>query len=78
MSGNGTNRAARMYQVLQDGRAHSRAELFEHGGFYLTNNAAAELRAQGHAVEHTVETVNGQRVDVYQILLGQMSIEDAA
>lgn len=72
------NRAARMYEVLRDGKPHSRRELHEAGGYYMTNNAAAELRAQGHAVEHTVETVNGERVDVYQLLPGQMSFEVAA
>lgn len=44
------NRADRMLVVLGDGRPHSRREIFDRAGFMLTNNAASELRAQGHDV----------------------------
>lgn len=38
-------RAALMYAALEDGKPKSRRELFAHAdGFYMTNNAASELR----------------------------------
>lgn len=41
------SRADRMLEVLRDGRPHSRHEIFEAaGGFFLTNNAASELRCK--------------------------------
>lgn len=48
----GKSRAAAMLDVLRDGKRHSRAEIFRlTGRFFLTNNAAAELRKAGHDVE---------------------------
>lgn len=46
------NRADKLLAVLQDGRAHSRQDVFDAYGFCLTNNAASELRARGYDVEH--------------------------
>lgn len=48
------NRADLLYSVLQDGREHSRADIVSKVGFFLTNNAASELRARGIGVEHRV------------------------
>jgi len=68
------NRSTRLYEVLRDGRVHSRDEIFHRAGFMLTNNAASELREQlesrGLGVVHTVE----HRVDCYQIvsLIGEV------
>ena len=46
------NRADLMLAALQDGEPKSRRELFERAGcFYLTNNAASELRARGYVIE---------------------------
>lgn len=45
------NRADRLLAVLKDGRPHSRREIQERAGFFLTNNAASELRKQGHKIE---------------------------
>ena len=72
------NRANRLYEVLRDGRVHSRGEIFRRAGFMLTNNAASELRDQlesrGLGVVHTVE----HRVDCYQILpIGEVGEEVA-
>jgi hypothetical protein len=61
-----TARAARMLAALADG-PKTRADLFRHAGaFYLTNNAAAELRDAGYAVDH--ELVDGEHV--YTLLVG--------
>lgn len=60
------SRADRMLEVLQDGRPHSREEIFERVGFMLTNNAASELREQGYEVEHRVE----RRIHTYQLVDG--------
>lgn len=48
------NRADLLLSVLQDGREHSRADIVSKVGFFLTNNAASELRARGIGVEHRV------------------------
>ena len=61
------NRADRMLDVLRDGQRHSRRDLFERCGFFLTNNAASELRAQGYDVEQTRERVNGDVVYFYRL-----------
>lgn len=45
------NRAERMQRVLRDGRWHSRREIQEREGWFLTNNAASELRARGLEIE---------------------------
>lgn len=66
------NRADKMLSVLADGRAHSRADIFDRVGFMLTNNAASELRARGHNVEHTRQG----DLDVYR-LLGEAAAPDA-
>lgn len=48
----GNSRAAAMLAVLRDGREHSRHEIFRRTGrFFMTNNAAHELRRQGYAVK---------------------------
>ena len=57
------NRADRMLAVLRDGREHSRQDIFDRAGFMLTNNAASELRAQGHNVIHSKR----DGLDVYQL-----------
>jgi biotin operon repressor len=58
------NRADRMLSVLKDGRTYSRREIMERAGWFMTNNAAAELRARGYQVEHRKEKGN----DVYQLV----------
>lgn len=58
-------RAAAMLAVLSDGRLHSREEIFAKAGrFFLTNNAASQLRALGHDVrmERVSGTVYGYRL----------------
>ena len=43
-----------LLSILQDGAWHGRDEIFEAAGrSFLTNNAAAELRRAGHAVEYS-------------------------
>ena len=51
------NRADRMLAVLRDGRKHSREEILALAGgpFFLTNNAASDLRKKGHNVRYAVE-----------------------
>ena len=72
------NRASRLYEVLRDGRVHSREEIFRRAGFMLTNNAASELRDQleprGLNVVHTVE----HRVNCYQIVALAGEVEAGA
>lgn len=47
------NRADKMLAVLQDGRKHTRHDIFRAAGeFFLTNNAASELRGRGVDVRH--------------------------
>lgn len=45
------SRSQKMLHALQDGRWHSRREIQERVGYFLTNNAASELRSKGYAVE---------------------------
>ena len=66
------NRADKMLSVLRDGKPHSRRDIFDRIGFLLTNNAAAELRAQGHDVRQSREQVDGVTVYSYR-LLGSLS-----
>lgn len=67
------SRADRMLSVLRDGRPHSRQEIFDAaGGFFLTNNAASELRRKGHTVTQRRE----RGIVVYQLL--SRSDEDEA
>lgn len=40
-----------MLAVLRDGAWHTRREIQERVGFFLTNNAASELRSRGLTVE---------------------------
>lgn len=61
------NRATRMLELLRDGQRHSRRDLFERCGFFLTNNAASELRAEGHDIEQTREMVRGDVVYFYRL-----------
>jgi hypothetical protein len=50
------SRAAQMLRVLRDGKRHSREEILQlAGGFFLTNNAASELRRMGYDVQHAYE-----------------------
>jgi hypothetical protein len=49
------NRADLLLSVLRDGRPHSRQDVFDAVGFMLTNNAASELRAQGHNILHSID-----------------------
>lgn len=58
----GKSRADAMLAVLRDGRIHSRDEIFQLAGrFFLTNNAASELRSRGFDVCHGRQG----RLDVY-------------
>jgi hypothetical protein len=67
-------RADRMLNVLKDGRPHSRQEIFEAaGGFFLTNNAASELRKRGLDIVQRRE----RGIVVYQ-LLGRSDEGEAA
>lgn len=59
------NRADKLLSVLQDGREHSRADVFQAYGFMLTNNAASELRARGYEVEHRKK----DGLDTYRLAL---------
>jgi hypothetical protein len=68
------SRADRMLHVLRDGRARSRQEIFESaGGFFLTNNAASELRKRGYQISQRRE----RGVYVYQ-LVGASGEDEAA
>lgn len=62
------SRADRMLSVLRDGRPHSRQEIFEAtGSFFLTNNAASELRRErGLQVEQRRE----RGLVIYQLVGG--------
>jgi len=66
-------RADRMLSVLQDGRAHSREEIFERVGFFLTNNAASELRKRGYDISQRRE----RGIYIYQ-LVSQATGDEAA
>jgi len=61
------NRADKMLEVLRDGRPHTRRDLFERCGFFLTNNAAAELRARGYDVRQSRARVDGVIVYSYAL-----------
>lgn len=71
-----TKRSRLLLSVLRDGRRHSRDEIFERvGRFFLTNNAAAELRAQGVDVRY----VRKDGVDFYWIESAESgSLDEAA
>jgi hypothetical protein len=59
----GKSRAAAMLDVLRDGKRHDRDEIFRLAGrFFLTNNAAAELRKAGYDVRSGYQ---GENVVVY-------------
>jgi len=63
------NRADKMLAVLQDGRSHSRHDIWRDAGeFFLTNNAASELRLRGLNVAYD------KADDTYQLL---SSLDDA-
>lgn len=49
------NRADRMYAALMDGKPRTRQEIQMKVGYFLTNNAASELRQRGHGVTHWKE-----------------------
>lgn len=57
------NRADRMLAVLIDGRPHTRHDIQFRKGYFLTNNAASELRKRGLIVNHWKEG----RTDYYQL-----------
>lgn len=63
----GESRAALMLGVLRDGRWHSRREIWEATGkFFLTNNAANELRRRhGYDVEYD------RTDDAYRLVSGR-------
>jgi hypothetical protein len=64
-----------MLRVLADGRPHSRQEILRAADtFFLTNNAASELRAQGYEIERTYK--NGE--PVYRLVQGLADGEQAA
>lgn len=57
------SRAARLLSILSDGEWHSRGDILVRAGrSFLTNNAAAELRAAGHDVVY--KPVRGYRLRV--------------
>ena len=65
------NRASLMLAALEDGEWLTRADLFNHArGFYLTNNAASELRALGHNVEQRRYLGNYE----YRLCAGEPSV----
>jgi hypothetical protein len=68
------NRADKLLVVLQDGREHSRGDVFHAYGFMLTNNAASELRARGYDVQHR----RRDGVDTYQLVSLDASSSDAS
>lgn len=46
-----SRRADLLLEILRDGRSHSRDEIWRlTEAFFLTNNAASELRRRGHTV----------------------------
>lgn len=50
------SRSGLLLSILQDGEWHTRAMIFERAGrSFLTNNAAAELRAAGHVIEYSAK-----------------------
>jgi len=67
------SRADRMLSVLSDRQPHSRQEIFEREGFFLTNNAASELRKRGYEISQTRE----RGIYVYQ-LVGEPGENEAA
>lgn len=58
------NRADLLYSVLKDGEPHSRRDIQRRVGYFLTNNAASELRKRGLNVVHS----RPGRVDTYQLV----------
>jgi biotin operon repressor len=54
------NRAELLLSVLKDGKPHSRRDIAERVGWFLTNNAASELRKRGFVIEHKL--VKGHHV----------------
>lgn len=71
------NRADRMLEVLLDGEPHSRAELHAAGGYYMTNNAAAELRARHYNVVQHRQRIDGAWVYYYRLGLNELPESDA-
>ena len=64
------NRADLLLSCLRDGSPWTRRDIFERtGSYFLTNNAAAELRARGVEVRHTRQG----RLDVYQLADGSLT-----
>jgi hypothetical protein len=70
----GSNRASRLYRVLRDRKAHTRREIFDREGFLLTNNAAAELRADLEA--DGLGVVFDCKADSYQIISLDGEVEE--
>ncbi|MCR4340026.1 MAG: hypothetical protein NUW01_09080 [Gemmatimonadaceae bacterium] len=69
------NRADLLYSCLRDGTPWTRRDIYEHTGtYFMSNNAAAELRKRGLDVRHTKKG----RLDVYQLMDAQLSLDVAA
>ena len=68
-AGPAVNRADLLLSCLRDGTPWTRYDIYEHvGEFFLTNNAAAELRERGFDVQH----MRQGRLDVYQLVNGSL------
>lgn len=74
------NRAALMLEALRDGDWHSRHDIFYRAGrFFLTNNAAAELRARGFEVEHRRHQGNDEyRLNTAGAAVGKLAVSGSA
>jgi hypothetical protein len=69
------SRAELMLRVLRDGKRHSREEILRAAGsFFMTNNAAAELRKQGYNIRHAREGY----LDVYWLERPDATVGEAA
>ena len=64
------NRADRMLAVLSSApRAFSRDEIFQRcGSFFLTNNAASELRARGYKVRRSTDSTGAETIYLYELV----------
>lgn len=68
-----SRRADLLLEILRDGRSHSRDEIWRlTEAFFLTNNAASELRRRGHQIVYERGT------DSYRLIRQQEPHEDVA